>query len=122
MIFGLYPRVVLKLGDESYIFDRSSLMFTEVVEIEDATGLAFDEWRWQLERGSLRAKAALLHILRKRAGVTSDYQTLEFSAYDLDVAPLHDDGTEFTAAEVAQDIARRAREAQDPTAAGDTSP
>lgn len=117
MIFSLYPRVAVKLGDERYEFDRSSLMFTEVVEIENVTGLSFGEWQFELGRYSIRAVAGLLHVLRKRAGVPSDFETMNFAADDLDVTPLHDDGTEFTAAEVAGDIQRRGQEAQDPTAA-----
>ena len=119
MIFNLYPVVRVKLGGESYDFDRESLMFTEVVEVEDATGLSFGEWQAELGRYSIRAVAGLLHILRKRAGVPSDFQTLNFAAADLDVVPLHDDGTEFTAAEVAADITRRVEEAKNPpTGAG----
>lgn len=115
MIFNLYPRVRVKLADESYDFDRSSLMFTEVVEIENATGLSFAEWQSELGRHSIRAVGGLLHVLRKREGVASDFETMNFSAFDLECVPLHDDGTEFTVAEVAADIERRAKEARDPT-------
>lgn len=118
MIFNLYPRVRVKLGGEAYDFDRSSLMFTEVVEIENATGYSFGEWQSELGRYSIRAAAGLLHILRKRAGVASDFQTLNFSMDDFDVVPLHDDGSEFTLAELDADIKRRTREAQEgPTSA-----
>ena len=114
MIFNLYSHVRVKLGDEAYDFDRSSLMFTEVVDIENATGLAFGEWQAELGRYSIRAVAGLLHVLRKRAGVPSDFETMDFEVGQLDVIPLHDDGTEFTAQEVADDIARRLKEAQNP--------
>lgn len=127
MIFNLYSKVAVKLGGESYVFDRASLKFTEVVTIEDASGFSYGEWEQHLSRYSIRAVGALIHVLRKRAGVPSDFETMEFSAADLDVIPLHDDGTEFTAAEVAADITKRMAEAQDPTAAagpagGGTSP
>lgn len=124
MIFNLYSRVRVKLGDEAYDFDRSSLMFKEVVDLENATGLAFGEWQAELGRYSIRAVAGLLHVLRKRAGVPSDFETLDFAADQLDVIPLHEDGTEFTAQEVADDIARRLKEAQnpDPTGGADSQP
>ena len=118
MIFAIYPRVIVKLGDERYEFERSSLRFTEVVEIENASGLSFGEWQRELGRHSIRALAALLHVLRKRAGVPSDFETLDFAAYDLDVIPLREDGSEMNAQEVAEDITRRAKEAAEgPTAA-----
>ena len=119
MIFSLYSRVRVKLGGESYDFDRSSLMFSEVVDIENATGLSFGEWQSELGRYSIRAVAGLLHILRKRAGVPSDFETLDFAADDLDCVPLHEDGSEFTPAEVAEDVARRIQEAREerPTSA-----
>lgn len=118
MIFNLYRHVRVKLGDESYDFERSSLMFQEVVALEDATGYSFGEWQSELGRYSIRAVAGLLHILRKRAGVPSDFETLNFSADDLECVPLHEDGTEFTQAEVVEDIERRAREAREgPTGA-----
>jgi hypothetical protein len=118
VIFSFYRRLAVKLGEERYEFDRSSLMFTEVVEIENATGLAYGEWQAELGRYSIRAIAGLLHVLRQRAGVPSDFETLNFAADDLDVVPLKDDGTEMTAGEVAEDIARRIGEARKPGPTG----
>jgi hypothetical protein len=117
MIFAFYPKVAVKLGDERYEFDRSSLMFSEVVAIETASGYSYGEWEQDLRRYSIRAVAVLVHVLRKRAGVPSDFDTLDFAADDLDVVPLHPDGTEFTAQEVADDIGKRLEEAKDPTGA-----
>jgi hypothetical protein len=125
LIFSLYPRVKVKLGGEEHIFDRSRLMFTEVAEIEKATGLSFGEWQQELGRYSITAVAALLHILRKRAGMPSDFVTMQFNSADLDVIPLHEDDTEFTAQEVAADLAKRMQEAEAgkavPTVAADGS-
>ena len=70
----------MKLGDERYVFDRSSLMFREVQEIEKATSLSYAEWEQQLGRYSITAVAALVHVLRRRAGVPSDFATLDFAA------------------------------------------
>lgn len=126
MIFNLYPRVAVKLGEERYEFDRASLMFAEVVEIENVTGYSYGEWQSELGRYSIRAVAGLLHVLRKRAGVPSDFASMSFAAADLDVAPLHPDGREFTAAEVAEDITKRAAEAREaanpPTATAAPAP
>jgi len=112
LIFSLYTRVLVKLGDERHVFDRSQLMYTEVREIQKVTGQSYGEWQQDLGRYDIGAVAALLHVLRKRDGVASDYKTMEFAAADLDVIPLHDDGAEFTAAEVAADLAKRAAEAE----------
>jgi hypothetical protein len=116
MIFAAYPRVVVKLGDERYEFDRASLMFPEVVEIETVSGLSYGEWVTGLSRYSIRSVAALVHVLRRRAGVASNFAAINFAVDDLDVVPLHEDGTEFTAAEVSDDIAKRLAP-EDPTSA-----
>jgi hypothetical protein len=112
VIFGLYSRVKLKLGDEEHIFDQSRLMLTEVTEIEKVTELSHDEWKWQLGRGSVTAVAALLHILRKRAEIPSDFKTMQFNVAQLEIVPLHEDDSEFTPEEVTADLQRRMDEAK----------
>lgn len=120
MIFNLYDRLVIKLGDdEKHVFARSRLMYTEAAEIEKITGLSFGEWERELGRFSIIAVGALLHVLRKRDGQASDFATLQFNAAQLEVVPLHDDGSEFTRDEVAADLAKRmGNPAPDPTGNG----
>jgi hypothetical protein len=107
MIFSLYSRVKVKLGDEEHIFDHSRLMYSEVAEIEKVTGLSYAEWERELSRFSITAVGALVHVLRKRADVPSDFATMQFNAADLNVVPLHEDDSEFTAEEVAADVLKR---------------
>jgi hypothetical protein len=114
VIFSLYSRVKVKLGDEEHIFDASRLMYSEVAEIEKVTGLSFGEWQQELGRFSITAVGALLHVLRKRADMPSDFATMQFNAADLVVTPLHEDGTEFTAAEVSADVLKRVEDAKSP--------
>lgn len=118
MIFDLWPRVVIKLGDERHVCELEKLMFADVVEIEKATGLSYAEWMEQLQRHSIFAIAALLHVLRKRDGMPSDFKTMNFAAFDLKVRPLRDDGTEFTDEEAVADLARREEEARTAKANG----
>jgi hypothetical protein len=121
LIFNLYSRLLVKVGDgERHVFDRGRLMYTEVAEIEKVTGLAYPEWLDQLAAYKITAVAGLLHILRKRDGQPSDFGSMQFNVADLDVIPLHDDGTEFTPAEVVEDVQRRVAEAQQPEDAGPT--
>jgi hypothetical protein len=120
LIFSLYPRVKLKLGGEEHVYDASRLMFTEVAEIEKVTGQTYMEWERSLHKYSISAIAALLHVLRKRAGTPSDFLTMEFNAADLECIPLREDGTEFTAPEIVEDIRKRLNppaEEPDPTTA-----
>jgi hypothetical protein len=121
MIFNLYSRVLVKVGDEErHIFDATRLMYTEVAEIEKCTGVSYGEWRRQLGEYSITAIAALLHVLRKRDGTVGDWATMQFNAAALDVVPLHDDDTEFTSAQVEADLKKRmaaAAGAADPTPA-----
>jgi len=107
VIFNLYGRVKVRLGDEEHIYDATRLMLTEVTEIEKCTGLSYGEWQRELSRFSITAVAALLHVLRKRADMPSDYATLQFNVAQLEVVPLHADGTEFTAEEVTADVLKR---------------
>ena len=122
MIFNLWPRVAIKLGGERHVFDRSKLMFTEVQEIEKATGMSYAEWEQQLGRYSITAVAALIHVLRIRDGQPSDFKTMNFAAADLDVIPLHDDDTEYTPEEATAELTKRLAEANNgagPTRAAD---
>jgi hypothetical protein len=113
MIFTLYPRVLVKIGeDERHVFDRSRLMFTEVAEIEKVTGLAYPAWLDGLGEYKITAIAALIHILRKRADMPSDFGSMQFNVADMDCVPLHDDGTEFTMDEMRMDLAKRVADAQ----------
>src|SRR5258706_7961444 len=108
MIFNLYSRVLVKVGDdEQHIFDATRLMYTEVAEIEKCTGVSYGEWRRQLGEYSITAIAALLHVLRKRDDQPSDFATMQFNAAALDVVPLHADDREFTVEEVAEDWKKR---------------
>lgn len=119
MIFNWYSRVVVEIGDdESHVFDHDRLMFTEVAEIEKVTGLSYMEWEQQLRKFSITAVAALVHILRKRAKQPSDFGSMQFNVRELNVWPIHADGTKFTQQEIDEDIARRikgASEGPDPT-------
>jgi hypothetical protein len=112
LIFNLYSRVAVKLGDETHIFDRARLMYTEVAEIEKVTQLSYAEWERELGRFSIGAVAALLHVLRRRADMPSDYASLQFNVADLNIVPLHEDDREFTAEEVQADVLRRMEEAR----------
>lgn len=114
MIFALYPRVAVKLGDERHEVEVGRLMFRDAAEIERVTGQSYAEWYAALNDHKITAIAALLHVLRKRDGQPSDFAAMDFAALELDVVPLHDDGTEYSAEEVRADIERRVREAQAP--------
>lgn len=107
MIFAFFPRVAVKFGpDERHVFDRAKLMFSEVQEIEKVTGLSYAEWEDGLRRYSITAVAALLHVLRKRDGMPSDFGNMNFAAADLDCIPIHDDDREYTGDEVAAEVSK----------------
>ena len=121
MIFNLYRRVVVKVGDdERHVYDRSRLMYTEVAEIEKVTGLSYPEWERELFQFSMKGVAPLLHVLRKRDGQPSDFATMQFNVADLSVAPLREDGTEFTLEEMNEDLDKRIRDAKGEADAGPT--
>jgi hypothetical protein len=119
LIFQFFTRVAVKLGDESHVYDRKTFTYADAVRVEEATGMSYAEWEWRLLRSSITAIAALLHVLRVRDGVPSDFKAMAFNAADLDYVPLHDDDSEFTADEITEDIARQMGEAR---AAADPGP
>jgi hypothetical protein len=119
LIYQFFSRVAVKLGDESRTWDRKTFSYADAVRVEEATGMSYPEWEWRLERQSVTAVAALLHVLRLRDGVPSDFKAMAFNMSDLVSVPLHDDDSEYTADEVAEEIIRQTREAQ---AAADPGP
>lgn len=113
MIFSWFTRVVVKVGeDEKHIFDQNRIMLTEVTEIEKVSGLSYMEWKLELNRFAMSAVAPLIHVLRKRANMPSDFATMQLNVADLDVLGLKEDGTEMTPAEMLADIERRKTEAE----------
>jgi hypothetical protein len=120
LIFRLFTRVAVKLGDERHVYDRKTFTFADAQRVEEAAGLAYPEWEFQLGRGSVTAVAALLHVLRVRDGQPSDFKTMSFNMADLDAVPLHDDDSEYTAGQVAEELDRRVREARDANDPGPT--
>src|SRR5258708_17783848 len=87
-------------------------MYSEVVEFQGLTEMSYAEGEREVGRFSITAVGALLHVLRKRADLPSDFATMQFNVADLAVTPLHDDGTEFTAGEVTADVLKRVDEAR----------
>jgi hypothetical protein len=120
LIFRMFTRVAVKLGDERHVYDRKTFTFADAQAVEEATGLTYPEWEFQLGRGSVTAYAALLHVLRVRDGVASDFKTMSFNMADLDAVPLHDDDSEYTPGEVAEEADRRIKEAAGGNDAGPT--
>ena len=125
LILGLYPRVSISLKaedgtQEAHVFDRSRLMYSEVAEIQKVTGLSYGDWEQQLAQFGITAVAALLHVLRKRDGMPSEFATMQFNAASVAVAGLKEDGTEYTQEEAAAELVKRVKEraGEDAAAAG----
>lgn len=122
-VFRQYERVAVKVGDdESHIYDSKRLMYTEVAEIERVTGLSYAEWQQDLARFSITAVAALLHILRLRAKMPSDFGSLQLNVADLAVIPLGPDDREMTDLEVRDDLAARVAVLEQAAAAATAEP
>lgn len=122
-VFRQYERVAVKVGDdESHIYDSKRLMLTEATEIERVTGLSYAEWQQGLARFSITSVAALLHVLRKRAGTPSDFGSLQLNVADLAVIPLGPDDREMTDLEVRDDLAARVAVLEQAAAAATAEP
>lgn len=53
---------------QAYEWDEESAENTDIIAIEDATGLTVAEWSEALARGSMRAVTALVWMLRRNNG------------------------------------------------------
>lgn len=71
-----------------FTFDEDEAENTELMAIEDATGLTITEWSDAVNRGSMRAITALVWILRRRDGEPDlAYGDVTFKAASLALLP-----------------------------------
>ena len=94
-MLNLVPFAALVNGDGRFLVEKFTFTYLPTGEL------------WTIARS--RSPEDLV-----RAWHGPDFGTMDFPVDGFDVIPLHDDGSEFTAEEVAADITRRLEEAENP--------
>lgn len=74
----------VKVDGTEYEYDASKLLFSEAAFVQKKTGMKIQEWQQGLAEMDAFALAGLIYILRKRAGESPDWDTLEFDIASLE--------------------------------------
>lgn len=77
----------VRIEDSFYDFDQSRLMLKEAMAVKTYTGLSLQDWMKSLEDFDPPAVAALVWILRTRAGEEVRYSEIDFNLADFEIIP-----------------------------------
>jgi hypothetical protein len=77
--------VKVTIDGQVYDYQADRLMLTEAMEIQEKTGLNLRRWQQGLSEMDAYAVKALAYLLKKRAGETPDWDTLDFDLAGLDI-------------------------------------
>lgn len=86
----------LRLGDDEYEFDQTQLMLSETRLVKQWTGLSPAQWERGLSDMDPDCVAALVCLLKRRAGEDIDFETLDFDYAQFEIL---DDDTDPTKGE-----------------------
>lgn len=80
----------IRIEDQFYDFEADRLMLKEAMAVKTYTGMGVTDWNKALEEFDPNAIAALVWILKKRAGEDVRFSDLDFNLADLEI--LSDEG------------------------------
>lgn len=70
---------------QDYEYDSSRLMLSEAFEIQNRTGLNLTRWQTGLKEMDAFSIKALVYLLKKRAGESPDWDSLDFDIGGLEI-------------------------------------
>jgi hypothetical protein len=73
------------INGEFFEFDRNHKPMSEMLALEEATGLAYGEWEAGLDKGSARSLAALAWLVWKRDGRDVPFADVVSGAVELNL-------------------------------------
>lgn len=74
----------IKVDGREYEYDPNRLLFSEAAFVQKKTGMKIQEWQQGLADMDAFALAGVVYIVRKRAGETPDWDTLDFDIASLE--------------------------------------
>jgi hypothetical protein len=78
----------IQINGEYFEFDRNHKPMAEMLELEEATGLAYGEWENGLDKGQARSLAALAWLVLKRDGRNVKFEDNKSGAAELNLGTL----------------------------------
>lgn len=84
----------VSIGGEFFEYDQNRMMMAEMLELEDATGLAYGEWQTGLSKMSAKSLAALAWLLWHRAGRDIKWDDIASGEVELNLADIEFHGDE----------------------------
>ena len=78
----------VSINGEHFEFDPQRKPMTEMLALEDATGIAYGQWESGLQQGSAKALAALAWLLWHRAGRGVPFADIVSGAAEINLAEM----------------------------------
>lgn len=85
-------KMTVHVGDQAYLFDEDEIENTDLMDIEDVTGLATVDWQDALTRGSGRAITALIWILQRKTDPSLAFRDVKFKLSEISMDIETEDG------------------------------
>lgn len=70
---------------QQWTFEIDELPSRDAEDIEEATGLLFDDWRWRVQAGGAKAQRALLWVLLRRENSRLRFEEISYRVGELSV-------------------------------------
>ena len=86
----------VSINGEHFEYDQNRMLMTEMLQLEDATGLAYGEWQSGLSKMSAKSLGALAWLLWHRAGREVAWADITSGAVELNLADIGFDSDEET--------------------------
>lgn len=83
-------RLQVKVGSESYVFDRDALTLTDLYAIKSASGLDLNPFLQGIGDGNPVSLQTLVWFVRHKAGIQGDRLQIDFRIGDFDLEPIAD--------------------------------
>lgn len=75
--------MTVHVGNRQFFFDEDEIENTDLMDIEDVTGLATTDWQEALTKGSGRAITALIWILQRKSEPSLAFSDVKFKLSEI---------------------------------------
>lgn len=78
----------------TYTWDPTRMLYSEAAFLQKTVGMKLTEWQKALQDQDVFAAAGLVYLMKKRAGETPDWDTLDFDVNTIRYIPESTDEVE----------------------------